>query len=120
MTRPYRLSCHCGAIRLEVDAELSGLHECNCSSCARAGFMHWKVPVDAVRLVTQKCRLSTYLWRDAGGGQQFCPTCGTAMMRTGYRGRISVNARCLEGVDIFTLEVGRYDGRTLMPPSPAL
>ena len=44
--------------------------------------------------------------------------CGTAMFRTGYRDRMSVNARCLEGVDIFELEVGRYDGRNLMPPGP--
>jgi hypothetical protein len=96
MTRPYMLSCHCGAIRLEVDAELTGLHECNCSICARSGFMHWKVSVESVRLVTQKRQLSTYLWRDTDGGHHFCPTCGTAMLRSGYRDRISVNARCLK------------------------
>jgi len=115
---PYALSCHCGAIRLEVDAALTGLEECNCSTCARHGFLFWKVPVEAVRLVTRKIALTTYHWRDADGGTGFCPTCGTAMMRTGYRDRIAVNARCIEGIDIFTLEVGRYDGRTLMPPGP--
>ena len=83
MQRPYKLSCHCGAIQLEVDAELADLQECNCSTCARSGFVFWTVPVEAVRLVTQKCGLSTYLWRDADGGHHFCPTCGTAMMRTG-------------------------------------
>lgn len=118
MPRPYALSCHCGAIRLEIDAELSGLEECNCSTCARSGFLHWSVPVESVRLVTQKRALTTYLWRDAGGGHQFCPTCGTALMRTGYRERISVNARCIEGIDVFTLAVKRYDGRNLMPPGP--
>ena len=91
---PYALSCHCGAIKLEVDAELTGLVECNCSTCARHGILHWKVPVEAVRLVTQKVAL------------------------TGYRDRISVNARCIEGIDVFTLKVERYDGRTLMPPGP--
>ena len=115
---PYALSCHCGAIKLEVDAELTGLVECNCSTCARHGILHWKVPVEAVRLVTQKVALTSYLWRDADGGTQFCPTCGTVMMRTGYRDRISVNARCIEGIDVFTLKVERYDGRTLMPPGP--
>jgi hypothetical protein len=70
--------------------------------------------------LTQKRNLSTYLWRDADGGTQFCPTCGTAMMRTGYRDRISVNARCVEGIDIFTLKVARYDGRNQMPPGPTL
>jgi hypothetical protein len=120
MARPYKLSCHCGALRLEVDAELTGLLECNCSTCARSGFIHWKVPVGAVRLVTQKSWLSTYLWRDAHAGHQFCPTCGTAMLRTGYKDLISVNARCLKGVDAFQLEIARYDGRNLMPPGPML
>jgi len=120
MPRPYALSCHCGAIKLAVDAELADLEECNCSTCARSGFLHWKVPVEAVRLLTQKRNLSTYLWRDADGGTQFCPTCGTAMMRTGYRDRITVNARCIEGIDIFTLKVARYDGRNEMPPGPTL
>jgi hypothetical protein len=115
MTRPYMLSCHCGAIRLEVDAELTGLHECNCSICARSGFMHWKVSVESVRLVTQKRQLSTYLWRDADGGH-FCPTCGTAMLQGPHLGECSRP----EGVDIFGLEVGRYDGRNLMPPGPTL
>jgi hypothetical protein len=87
MTRPYMLSCHCGAIRLEVDAELTELHECNCSTCARSGFVHWKVPVEAVRLVTQKRQLATYLWRNADGGHHFCPTCGTAMPVTAIASR---------------------------------
>jgi hypothetical protein len=38
------LSCHCGAIRLECNAPLERLGECNCSTCGRHGFLHWKVP----------------------------------------------------------------------------
>jgi len=107
-------------VRLEVDADLTGLTECNCSSCVRSGFLHWKVPGTAVRLLTQKSALTTYLWRDADGGRHFCPTCGTAMMNTGYRDRISINARCVVGIDIFTLDIARYDGRSDMPPGPTL
>lgn len=120
MAETYKLSCHCGEIKLEVRHELTGLVECNCSTCARSGFIHWKVPVEAVKLVSQKRRLSVYLWRDADGGHHFCPTCGTALMRTGYRDRISINARCIEGVDVFALHTSRYDGRNLMPPGPTL
>lgn len=103
---------------MEVDAELTALVECNCSTCTRSGFLHWKVPVGAVRLLTQKCRLASYHWRDAGGGHEFCPTCGTAILRNGYQGHLSVNARCLEGIDIFQLALTRYDGRNDMPPGP--
>jgi hypothetical protein len=118
MPEVHKLSCHCGEIELEVSHELGRLEECNCSTCARSGFIHWKVPVEAVRLVTQKRRLSVYLWRDVDGGHHFCPTCGTALLRTGYRDRISVNARCLKGVDVFTLDIARLDGRNEMPPGP--
>ncbi len=119
MQRPYKLSCHCGAIRIEVDADLGGLVECNCSTCARHGFLHWKVPVKAVRLLSERRVLSIYKWRDADGGHEFCPTCGTALLRSGYPGGIiSVNARCIEGIDVFELNPKRYDGRKLMPPGP--
>ncbi|MCF3639917.1 GFA family protein [Rhizobium sp. TRM95111] len=119
MQRPYRLSCHCGSVRFEVDAELAGLTECNCSTCRRSGFLHWKVPATAVALVGEKQRLSTYVWRGLNEGHHFCPTCGIAVMRAGYPGdRVSVNARCIEHIDVFTLEIRREDGRNDMPPGP--
>ncbi len=34
------LFCHCGAVRLEVNAELIDLGECNFSTCARHAFPH--------------------------------------------------------------------------------
>ena len=117
--QPRTLSCHCGAIRIEVKAELGELTECNCSTCGRHGFIHWKVPESAVRLLTESRLASTYMWRDANGGHVFCPTCGTGLLRTGYPGdRISVNARCIDGIDVFTLTPRRYDGRHDMPPGP--
>jgi hypothetical protein len=116
--KPRIISCHCGAVRIEVDAELTDLSECNCSTCARHGFIHWKMPMSALRLLTEKCTLATYLWRDVTG-HQFCPNCGTGLLRAGYPSdRISVNARCIEGIDVFELEVRRYDGRREMPPGP--
>jgi hypothetical protein len=114
--RPYELACHCGTIRFEVDADLVGLHECNCSTCRRHGFLHWKVPSGALKLKTERVRLSTYAWRDLTGTHHFCPTCGTPILRTGYPDqKVSVNARCIEDIDVFALEVGRYDGRNDMP-----
>jgi hypothetical protein len=31
-------SCHCGAVAYEVDTDLEGLIECNCSHCYRKGW----------------------------------------------------------------------------------
>lgn len=114
---PYKLSCHCGSIRLEVSAELKGLVECNCSTCRRHGFLHWKVPSETVRLDTERVSLSAYVWRDITGAHMFCPTCGTPMLRTGYPdGKVSINARCIDEIDVFALDIQRYDGRKEMPP----
>jgi hypothetical protein len=108
------LSCHCGAIRLETNAELGVLTECNCSTCARHGFLHWKMKPEQLRLATPRVGLSSYNWRDIDGGHHFCKTCGCSVIRTGFN-YFSVNARLLDDVDVFTLEVRRYDGRTDMP-----
>ena len=117
MKRPYRLSCHCGDICIEVDEEIAELVECNCSTCRRSGFLHWKVPASTIRLLSEKRQLSTYVWRCLTEGHHFCPRCGVAMMRTGYPGeRVSVNARCIEGIDLFELKIERYDGRNDMHP----
>lgn len=107
------LSCHCGGVRFEVNAELGKLTECNCSTCARHGFLHWKMRPDQARLTTTRIGLSTYAWRSIAGGHHFCRTCGVPIARTGPN-YFSINARCLDDIDVFTLEVSRYDGRTDM------
>ncbi|HEV2362603.1 MAG TPA: GFA family protein [Caulobacteraceae bacterium] len=108
------LSCHCGAVRIETNAELGVVTECNCSTCARHGFLHWKIRPDEARLLTTRTGVAAYWWRDFVGGHHFCKTCGTPICRTGP-GYFSVNARCLDDVDVFTLDVTRYDGRREMP-----
>jgi hypothetical protein len=109
------LSCHCGAVRLETTAELGVVTECNCSTCAKMGYLSWRAPQEQVRLATPKVGLSAYQWRDPVGGHLFCPRCGVTISRTGPGGYFTLNARCLDDVDIFTLEVERYDGRREMP-----
>lgn len=119
MSRPYQLACHCQAIRLEVDADLGEVLDCNCSTCARAGFLHWYVPWKSVKLLTESRPLSTYVWRYLHEGHHFCATCGTGVYRSGYRNEVvSLNARIIVGVDPHTLTVRRYDGRQDMPPGP--
>ncbi len=119
MGPPYKLICHCGSVAIECDAKLKDLRECNCSLCARTGFVHWYVPSQSVRSLTGEDALKNYAWRSVERGHHFCPECGTAMIRTGYdNGIVSLNARCLTGVDIFGFDTERFDGRREMPPGP--
>jgi hypothetical protein len=117
MATVHEVSCHCGGIQLEVNAELDEVSECNCSICLRSGFLHWYVAPDQVRLSTQKRLMSTYLWRTATGGQHFCPTCGIAVIRTSteHPPPVSINARCVKDVDLARLRIRPFDGKHLIP-----
>lgn len=112
-----RVSCHCARIQLEVTADLSEVVECNCSICSRSGFLHWYVAPEQVRRLTERQRLSTYVWRCATGGQHFCPTCGIAVIRTSteYPPPVSINARCLEDADLAGLKIRSFDGKHDIP-----
>jgi hypothetical protein len=103
------LSCNCGAIRLETNAELGPVGLGNCTKCARAGMLGWKVDRETVRLATPRSGLSTYVWRFVDEGLHFCPTCGTTMCATGPDGYFVLNAGCIDGLDIHTLTIEKGD-----------
>jgi hypothetical protein len=109
------LSCHCGKIRLETNAELGQVTDCNCRTCTRAGLLSWRVDRRQVRLATPRSGLSTYVWRCIDEGTHFCPTCGTVMCRTGPDGYFVLNAKCLDDVDVHTFSIRQYDGLTDVP-----
>jgi hypothetical protein len=117
MATTYEVSCHCGNIQLEVTAELGEVVDCNCSICMRTGFLHWYVAPEQVVLKTPSPRLSTYAWRSVTGGQHFCPICGIAVIRisTEHPPPVSVNGRCLKGVDLAALKIRRFDGKHAYP-----
>jgi hypothetical protein len=117
MAAIYKVSCHCAQIQLEVTADLDEVVACNCSICSRSGFLHWYVAPEQVRLLTEKRQLSTYVWRCVTGGQHFCPTCGIAVIRTSsrYPPPVSINARCLEDVDLACLKIRQFDGKHAIP-----
>jgi hypothetical protein len=117
MVEAVRVSCHCGNVRLLVTAPLDEVVECNCSICTRSGFLHWYVPPEAVQLEATGRSLSTYAWRTVTGGQHFCPTCGIAVIRTStqYPPPVSINARCIEGVEVATLPIRQFDSRHAYP-----
>ena len=60
MAQTYEGGCHCGAVRFRVTADLSRVTDCNCSICAKKGFLHLIVPRDAFDLLSGKDALTTY------------------------------------------------------------
>lgn len=108
-----RGSCHCGAVRFEAEGELQGLEICNCSYCARAGFVHWYVAPERFRVLAGEDVLVDYQFGTHTSHNLFCPTCGVTPFRRPRSDpdKIDVNVRCLEGVDADALATRAFDGR---------
>lgn len=113
----HHLSCHCGAVQADVEADLSKLTTCNCSICGRSGAIMAFVPASALSNVVGEEHLTDYQFGKRVIHHVFCSTCGC---RPFARGQGSdgaawamVNVRCVDGVDVHTLEIAqRYDGRS--------
>ena len=116
MTSPaavwYTGGCHCGAVRFDV--RLTGpleVHDCNCSICAKTGFLHIIVAEKDFRLNQGAEGLTRYHFNTGTAEHLFCRSCG---IKSFYRPRSnpdgwSVNARCLDWAPDMT--VTAFDGR---------
>jgi hypothetical protein len=107
-------SCHCGAVRFEVLApdEIEA-RECNCSICAKAGYLHLIVERERFRLTRGADKLATYTFNTGTAQHHFCSICG---MKSFYVPRskpdgFSVNVRCLDDGQVRVKSVGLFDGR---------
>ena len=113
----FKASCHCGNVAYEVEGELAGVMECNCSMCSRKGAKMWFVPRSQLRLTTPESGAKTYLFNKHVIEHRFCPECGIHAYGVGRDRQgnemAMVNVRCLEGVDFDALPVKHFDGRAL-------
>jgi hypothetical protein len=109
----FRGGCHCGRVAFEVSAALDEVSECNCSICAKKGYLHWIVPRAAFRMLTPRDNLATYSFNTRVAQHHFCPVCGVASfyIPRSDPDKVDVNVRCLDGVDLRTLKIRYFDGR---------
>lgn len=112
----HRGSCHCGRIAFEVDGDIQGVMDCNCSICQRKGSLLWFVPRSALRLSTPDENASTYMFNKHVIKHRFCPVCGMHPYGEGKDPKgndtAAINIRCLEDVDLAAYPVTHFDGRS--------
>lgn len=112
----YQGSCHCGRIAYEVEGEIGPVIDCNCSMCSRKGALLWFVPRASLNLTTPEANASEYLFNKHVIHHRFCPSCGIHPYAVGKDAKgnemAAINVRCLEGVDLSTLQVKPFDGRS--------
>jgi hypothetical protein len=104
--------CHCGAVRFRVVVHEYEALECNCSICAKKGFLHLIVPADRFELVRGGDSLAVYTFNTRVAKHMFCTTCG---IHPFYRPRShpdgwDVNVRCLDGDTCARFRVVPFDG----------
>jgi hypothetical protein len=107
-------SCHCGRVRIAVlappDLELL---ECNCSMCARSGYLHLIVSAGGFRLLSGADDLVEYTFGTGAAKHRFCRHCGVKSFYVprSHPDGYSVNARCLDRTTITSMTIRPYDGR---------
>ncbi len=95
----YEGGCHCGAVRFAVEAPAAvEVERCNCSICAKSGFLHLIVPLSRFELLSGKDDLTTYTFNTGVAEHYFCRHCG---IKPFYRPRsnpdgMDINLNCLD------------------------
>ena len=106
--------CHCGRVRYEVFAPPDlELLDCNCSLCARSGYLHLIVAKDHFRLLTGAADLAEYTFGTRTAKHRFCKYCGVKSFYVprSHPDGYSVNARCLVPSTITSMKIRPFDGR---------
>lgn len=104
--------CHCGAVRYRVTVRARKAVNCNCSVCAKKGYLHLIVDEREFELLRGGDALTTYTFGTHIAKHHFCSTCG---VHSFYRPRshperVDVNIRCLDGVSPDDFEYYAFDG----------
>lgn len=110
--------CHCGKVRYQVELDLSQpVITCNCSICSKTGTMLAFVPAERFSLESGEDQLTDYQFNKKVIHHLFCKTCGIRSFGRGVgpdgSEMAAVNVRCLDGVDLETLQTHPYDGKSV-------
>ena len=112
----YEGGCHCGKVRYRATADISTVMECNCSHCAKKGFLLAFTPIENFELASGEDALTEYRFNKGAIQHLFCSTCGVQSFARGAMPdgtkMAAINVRCLDEVDIAVLERKPVDGRS--------
>ena len=115
----YHASCHCGRVRFSFRSpEIATGARCDCSLCRRRGAVLSSRYIPRADFTPHRnsADLGLYRWNERVLQNHFCKTCGVFTYiadgpdgKDGYR----VNLGCVEGIDVFALDIARIDGQSL-------
>ena len=110
----HRGGCHCGRVRFEAraPAAITAL-DCNCSVCAKSGYLHLVVPKADFTLLSGADALTTYQFNTRTARHLFCSVCGikSFYLPRSHPDGVSVNARCLDAGTVERMKVEPFNGQ---------
>jgi hypothetical protein len=94
-------SCHCGAVRFQIDSDFVELTQCDCSICRRKNALMVKVHESRFALLAGAGSLTEYTFHTHTARHYFCKVCAIYPF---HRKRVTpdhygVNVHCLDGFD---------------------
>ena len=97
----YSGSCHCGAVKFEIETDFFELTTCDCSICRRKNALMVKVHETNFRLLEGEAALTEYQFHTRTARHYFCRSCGIYPF---HRKRVTpdyfgINVFCLDGFD---------------------
>ena len=107
--------CHCGQVQFRVRfADPPELLNCDCSICAKTGYLH--LIAEGADFVLERGReaLTDYRWGSGRAQHLFCAICGikSFYVPLSHPDAVSVNWRALDGVEDVQPRIRAYDGRS--------
>jgi hypothetical protein len=106
--------CHCRRVRFRARVDLELLSQCNCTVCTKKGILHLVTDPADFELLSGKDDLTAYTFGTGVAQHTFCRHCGMHAFYTprSQPDKITVNARCLDGIDGPNLKPTRFfDGQ---------
>lgn len=106
--------CHCGAVRFVAQSKAKpDMLDCNCSICARSGYLHLFIPHALFNLVNGADDLTSYKFGKKQADHLFCKKCG---VKSFYQPRShpdcwSVNYNCLDIGHALEPTITKFDGQ---------
>jgi hypothetical protein len=114
-------SCHCGAVRFRIDAEIVELTTCDCSLCVKKNALMTKVHESELTILSGEAALRLYQWNTGRAKHYFCGQCGiyTFHRKRAAPDHYGVNIHCLDGYDRAGVPVRATEGKGMTVVDPA-
>jgi hypothetical protein len=107
-------SCHCGAVRLEIDdSPPTEVNDCSCSICRRYGTLWAYYAPERVRVLPPEPPTDVYVWGDRTLETHRCGECGCVSHWVAFDPGIDwmgVNARLMDPEVLAAARVYHSDG----------